>query len=312
MAKTKSLALSRLWFWCAPFVLACESGSVDVAEQAWPLASANGAIQTLDEFAASSAVRGSPGQYLVEGDMLLSDDALALYYEERVLRRRSTGTIDKSIAATVYDSADNDTFDAVRPFAMDLRYCLSDGWGGAEALETTVEAALEDAGKVWAGVARVRFVHAADLDGAGCTQSIIGSVDFVVKPNVGKPNSAYGWWNYAQVSEVAVGTNMPYVAAMVHELGHVLGLDHEQYHDLSPLGCTQPTYDPPAGADHSWGDQRELTEYDNTSIMHYYDGSGNAVCSGGTPSTRRISRLDEIGLRSLYGNPDWWGAWIGS
>jgi len=258
-------------------------------------------VMTLEELAQKTLIAGTTDRYLVEGDMAFDYEGLTLYYEKRY-------TTEKSIVTTVVNKTTGATFDAIRPSPRDIRYCLTSGWGGAEATQASVQTAMDEATAIWAGTAHVRFRHVSTSDGAACTQAAVPvTVDLVVKPNVGKPNSSYAWWYYAQVSEMAIGKNMTYRSAMLHELGHVLGLDHEQFHDSSGLGCAAPGYTGPAG-NFNWGNQRELTSYDNKSIMGYYSG-GAASCGGGTPNDIVLTTLDGVGVRSLYGNPEWWPAY---
>lgn len=194
---------------------------------------------------------------------------------------------------------------------MNIRYCLSNGWGGAEAAEADVEANMLQAGLVWSGNAKVKFVHVAGEDGSDCDQDLVGNtVDFIVKPNVGDSNTSYAWFYYAVVQEVAIGSNAGTVLPIfIHELGHALGVDHEQQHPDSGLGCggNPPLYgNRPAGF--SWYNQSELTAYDPVSIMHYYSNPTTPACSGGNNPAQRPSALDGVGMRALYGNPDWWAA----
>lgn len=257
-------------------------------------------VETLDELAKRTELPDNPGHYLVEGDMVVAYEGLSNYYDRRHVQ-------DKAIVTTIRDNGTGAITDAVRPNSMNIRYCFTGGWGGTELPLADAKALTLDAAGTWAGTARVRFNHVSSSDGASCTQTAVtnGTVDLVVKPNVGKPGAAFAWWYGAQASEMALGASMNR-AILLHELGHVLGLDHEQHHDNSGLGCPDPGYSPaPTGTNRSWGDPRELTAYDSTSIMHYRT-VGVASCSGGTPTGTELSVLDGVGVRSLYGNPDWW------
>jgi len=271
----------------------------------------NTQVETLDELVDRTAVPGAEERYLIEGDMLVSYEVLERYHASRQLK-------EKAIVSIVKDPATGNRWYATRnsvwgAHALNIRYCYTDGWGGTEASLSSVKDAIDLAAAAWEGVAGVRFVYVSDSDGdAKCTQANVGNtIDFVIKPNKGVPNKAYAWFAYGPAQELAVGLNTNYAAIMMHELGHVLGFDHEFYHDGSGLtgaGClaagTAPTYDPPING-FVWENQHDVTAYDNGSIMGYYT-AGTAGCQGLTPQGMKLSRLDGVGGRIVYGNPDFW------
>jgi hypothetical protein len=79
---------------------------------------------------------------------------------------------------------------------------------------------------------------------------------------------------------------------MMHELGHTLGLHHEQYH-TNGGGCS------------SGGTTRDITpQVDLVSIMGYPLGSGG--CALTTPSITALSQGDGLSTRELYGTPSAW------
>ncbi len=253
-------------------------------------------VETLDELAKRTELADNPGHYLVEGDMVFDYEGLSNYYDRRYVQ-------DKATVATIVNNATMSATDAVRPNSMNIRYCFTSGWGGTQADLTTVKNSIISGAAIWQGAAAVRFAHVSSSDGASCSQTAVtnGTVDVVVTPWVGEPGMAYATWFGAQASEIGVGKNATSAALMLHELGHTLGLVHEQFHEDSPLNCTDDPVAPPSG-NNSWG-QRELTDYDTASIMH--KSSGGVPGCGGLEKTN-LSVLDGIGVRLLYGNPHWW------
>jgi hypothetical protein len=144
----------------------------------------------------------------------------------------------------------------------------------------------------WAGVAKVRFSYASALDGSSCTPSNIANgtlaVDFVVQPwdESCKASGGFPW-----LAKVDQALNIPQCGLPGflgdHELGHILGLLHEMEHSQNTCGVTQG------------GGATDLTAFDTSSVMFYSNCTGDAA-------SRRISMLDGVGIRKIYGPPQWW------
>jgi hypothetical protein len=79
----------------------------------------------------------------------------------------------------------------------------------------------------------------------------------------------------------------------MHEIGHILGFPHEFHWAPEPCGShTIEEFD---------YTERQLTSYDDESVMNYLIGS----CAMSADDWS-ISELDGIGARSVYGMPASW------
>jgi serralysin len=240
--------------------------------------------------------------YVVEGDIVLDRPGLERYYYDRFLafEEKSTGYLVNDGTTTFADR---------RALPALIRYCYTSGWdpnGISAARLTDVQDAVDTAAAEWAAGANVSYVHVAALDGVSCTTGQVPSgVDFIITqhPNANSADAPFPSVTAAS-QRLRVGTNAATMGILRHELGHVLGLRHEQVHPDAGLGCLEGSVSPlPAG----WSDQGTvaLSEYDPGSVMHYTSG-GVPGCSGGTTSNAPITWLDGVGARMLYGPPVSW------
>jgi serralysin len=259
---------------------------------------------------AIAASKGSP-YIIAEGDLVFaSEEALRAHYDENVvgeskakltvMRRTSTGY------EPVYLGAD----------ARDIVYCVSNTFSN----KSTVVADMKTATRDWENVANVRFRYLSSADPT-CDHNN-GNVDFAVMPttssglrgcgankmlwtlpHVGCPLDNFSGTLIIGVLQMQYGLfplpppehNVTPVGTLRHELGHMIGFRHE--HPWSPGGgCNEgQTYAPPIDLT-----GRQLTSYDQASVMHY------VWCNGVAGTAWNISPLDGIGARQIYGMPASW------
>jgi hypothetical protein len=244
--------------------------------------------------------------YQVEFDLYFaSEDDLYQYYVERVQQEldKSTVMLDMSTNARV-TWVPNGT-------ALNIRYCVSDGFGDDQAaVEADVAAAMRD----WERVANLHYVYvpsqnstcwgaSADIDvaiqGSPTPQSACAVPPYVPPGFVQMmcPRHGLGMLtiDYSEWPWLHLPPEMTRVGVFRHELGHINGFRHEQIRAVDPSCREAPVVCDGAncqGAEY-------LTEYDTGSMMHY-PGCGSTV------TTWEISNLDGVGARKLYGMPAAW------
>jgi hypothetical protein len=283
--------------------IAAASGAETVTTEALQL--------TWEEFKQQAARTDADGDvyYVVEWDLPLpTEDELRAYYDAMM-----AGVEEKGVLHRVPGTTTDDVW--TRDDALRLRYCVdtntSTGFGAPSSGVTpaTIIAAMQQATFAWRSVANVSFeYHPANNNNCGLNSPVPDNRYFKVARNeaLGSP-CAFGPLSAAQwtcgMDGRTIGVNTDYLpfpgqpnfnwpGIMMHELGHVLGLHHEQLHSVGG-GCF------------FGGDVRNVSPTaDLNSIMGYPLGSGG--CALTTPNLSALSEGDGWTVRQLYGMPAAW------
>lgn len=263
---------------------------------------------TWDEYRANARSLGN-GSYLAEWDLIFpNEDTLERHFAQEYARQQQKLVVIRQ-GATGYEP----TFGF--PAQTNLRYCVADTFGANKATAVTI---LSNGATSWQDVANVHFVYDSAQDGA-CSETN-PAVDFAVIPAT-NPNfsgcaanklmwdAALPAWGCSVTTSsplrkgvlmlntgVVLAAGVTWNGVARHELGHILGFRHE--HPWKPGGSTCLEPQSSGGAPDLSG--RQLTAYDQTSVMHY------PQCGGIDGSNYNISALDGEGARQIYGTPVAW------
>jgi hypothetical protein len=232
-------------------------------------------------------------RYIVEGDLLLTEQDLRVYVERKAEERKEQEGKPKIIPGpelviniNQLDGKDDYYADPAKrtlTFAVDRNSFPA----GRVAWYQTVVRNVRAAAQEWQGVCpncRIRFVYMKEYDGAPTHDK----VNFIVRYHDVKGEYIAASFfphdgpleRYLNVDPSYFTTEYDQVGVMRHELGHVLGYRHE--HTRGVAGCYYE--------DDQW---RPLTGYDARSVMHYF-------CGGGGGLGLKISPTDKAGHRRQY------------
>jgi hypothetical protein len=248
----------------------------------------------------SSVIRLPTGEFLVEGDMALSERQLEAYYDNRY------GISNALVQASTNGFLSRWTADA----QLDLSYCVSDGFGSSKA---AVLRAVGKAVGAWSTGTYLRFRYDSTAGGDCLLQS--KRTRIVVSPNpfsygclvggtpiyesapfvcpdgtmsLAVPSSTYpppDPQDPTSTAGIAVSDNILHDSAvdlqmvLDHEFGHALGFDHED----RQLNCGSVNFDPASVP---------ITAPDPLSIM---------VSNCAVTKNTTLSAKDHEGVGLIYG-----------
>ena len=198
--------------------------------------------KTFEEFKKAVTKESFPGgKYIVNGDTPISTEKLLLeFYEQNIQKIESSPKPNAGFAELIVMSKQGKDIVWNDSDKKALNYCISSAAaesGGFGNRYNAVVGAIADATRAWKDVADINFVHVSQED-TNCTSSN-ANVVFDVRPvnlnlylarsffpdderaarNVLIDNSSF---------ELPAGGKLSLTGILRHELGHTLGLRHEQ------------------------------------------------------------------------------------
>lgn len=275
-------------------IAADDDAGPPAAELNGPAALAQDDVIGFDDYKRLHAVHGPDGDWIVEGDIRMRDEAeVRAWYDRTVLGLGAAcDDPERCPRSTVmhFDGADS-VWSAHEKLA--LTYCIADM--GSATANDRVRDALAGAARDWELSADVNFIHLSAQDGSSCAPGSNGVMFRVRRPASCENNliARAFFPHYASADREVLFCNLAFsgsdaelLSTTKHELGHILGLRHEHVRwSQTDDDCTESS---------SW---RGVTGADQASIMGY------DFCAGIINNNDVLTGTDRVGVQRLYTIP---------
>jgi hypothetical protein len=232
--------------------------------------------------------------YVVEGDLYLDETELLAYStRQAALAAAKNSGLDPQREGLVGIADDSGRIVRWRKGLVLTYTVVKDTFSDAQ--YTTVVKAMHQATAAWEATCGVNFKHLSALDD-GSPAGIEKPVFRVLGYNSGGKYIAVAFFPYHLPARRVVAIDPSFfaddlgfnpVGVLRHELGHVLGFRHEHIRSGAPAVCPGE----------SLANTIALTDYNPTSVMHYF-------CGGVGSKELEVTEVDRQGARSVYGPPD--------
>lgn len=242
--------------------------------------------------------------WIAEGDTLLDDEQLKIYAdvrEKEIASREARKAADvaghgstrlEEPSRGLVASTKNGQVVRWKPGTILTYRIAKESFGGNAAHYKLAADSIHAATLEWEKTCGVNFEHKSALDAKPGVEKE-GLVFVVREFNASGKFIASSFFpsdpperRSLLIDPTFYTTSFDKVGVLRHELGHVLGFRHEHIRNEAPPVCpNEPMWD-----------TKVLTNYDPSSVMHYF-------CGGVGTNALKISALDRKGAQMVYGPP---------